>query len=139
MVASFLLDGAQLLLTLLLSDGKLLSHLIDDFLANSSLVAVFALLDQSLSIKLLTAGLDLGGDNHSLALIGTVEFILDHLESELVLSGLLLSSELLEALLDGWGCAIVEPTLNLDLEADGLAFTDRLADVVTSHGCGLIR
>ncbi len=112
--ASLRLDRAELLLALLLGDGELLAHLVTDLLANSTLVAVLALLDKALLVKLLTTALGLTGDHLCLALVGTVKLVLDHLESELGLVRLLL-----ETLFDGWGGAVIKSPLDLDLDDDG--------------------
>ena len=130
MSASLGLDGGELLLALLLSNGQLLAHLVADLLADGALVAVLALLDEAKLVGLLATALGLRSDNLGLALVGAVELVLDHLKSELVLGCLLLGSELLEALLDGRGGTGVKSFLDLDLEADWLV------DVAgTSGGC----
>lgn len=95
MITSFVLDGSKLLLAILLGDGQLLTHLVADLLANGALVAILALLDETKLVRLLATALGLGGDLLSLALIGAVKFVLDHLEGELVFGCLLLSGELL--------------------------------------------
>ena len=132
MGASLGLDSGELLLALLLGDGQLLTHLVADLLAHGALIAVLALLDEAKLVGLLATALRLRGNHLGLALVGTVKFVLYHLESELVFGCLLLSGELLEALLDGRGGAGVKSSLDLDLEAHGLV------DVAGTRGGGLV-
>ena len=113
-------------MALLLGNSKLLAHLVNDLLANGSVIAVLALLDEALLVGLLTTALSLRGNHLSLALVSPFKFVLDHLQSELSLAGGLL----LESLLDRRGCTVVKSLLDLDLEAD------RLVDVAgAGSGC----
>ena len=76
--------------------------------------------------------LDLAGDVLGLALVGSLELLIDHLESELVLVLVLDGALLLKALLDGWGRGVgILLSGDLDLEADSV----RDGDVVN---CGLV-
>lgn len=96
-----------------LSRGLLLADLLDDALPLGTLLAVLALLVEAHAANAVTSLLDLVGHNLDLALVGSVELILNHLQSER------LALLLLKALLDGRSGTRITASLHLDVKADG--------------------